>query len=302
MNSKNHIPVLLDEAITSLGIKDFGVYVDATFGAGGYSQEILSRNNTVKVVAFDRDKSVENFALNLKKQYKDRFEFINDKFSNICNHINYFIDGAVFDIGVSSMQIDNADRGFSYNKDGRLDMRMDNSSGITAYDIINTFSENQLADIIYAFGEEQKAKYISKQIVSHRKIKSIITTFDLVEVLSSCVSFSQRSSCIKRVFQALRIYVNDELNELHTALCEISSIIKTGGILSVVTFHSLEDRIVKNFFKPKNNTNRYAIDDISYTTKELFKKIQKKVIIPNDVDIKNNSRSASAKLRYAEKI
>ena len=200
------------------------------------------------------------------------------------------------------MQIDNADRGFSYNNDGKLDMRMDNTNGITAYDIINTFSADQLTDIIYNYGEEKKARYISKKIVLSRKINSITTTFDLVKVLSSCVPFNQRAMCIKRVFQALRIYVNDELNELQIALNRVSSIIKSGGMLSVVTFHSLEDRIVKKFFQPNVGVNRYFLNNSKFFVKELFKTVQKKVIIPGDLEIKNNSRSASAKLRYAEKI
>ena len=212
---------------------------------------------------------------------------VNDNFSKICDYVDVEIDGAVFDVGVSSMQIDDSNRGFSYTKNGPLDMRMDDRERLTAYDIIKSFSESELSDILYNYGEEKRAKYLANKIVKCRQIKDIKTTLDLVDVISSCVQFKYKMSCVKRVFQALRIYVNNELNELQYSIGAVSKIIKSGGVLSVISFHSLEDRIVKNFF---------------INQKDIFKNIQKRVIIPRKEEIKNNSRSASAKLRYAEKI
>lgn len=283
----NHIPVLLQEAINSLNIQDNCIYVDATFGAGGYSREILNRNKTCKVIAFDRDINVKKIADNMYAKYPTRFTFINDNFSTICNYVKYEIDGVVFDLGVSSMQIDNAERGFSYMKDGILDMRMNKSDVLSAKDIVNNFSETDLSNIFYNYGEEFKSRYIAKKIIYNRKIKPILTTFDLVNIISESVPHKYRIGCIKRVFQSLRIYINDELNELQIALKNVSTIIKSGGVLSVVSFHSLEDRIVKNFFR---------------FNKDLFKKIQKDVILPTKQEIQDNLRSASSKLRYSEKI
>jgi 16S rRNA (cytosine1402-N4)-methyltransferase len=299
-----HIPVLLHEAIASLNIKDGGVYIDATFGAGGYTRAILDTNSTAKVIAFDRDLSVIKFANDIAKKYEHRFTFVNDKFSNIANHLDAQIDGAVFDIGVSSMQIDNAERGFSYRFDAPLDMRMDTSSGLTAADILNTFSENELSDIFYNYGEEKNSFRIAKIITEERKLKPVNTTFDLINIISKTVPENKKIDCVKRIFQSLRIAVNDELNELQIALQRTSKIIKSGGVLSVITFHSLEDRIVKNFFNPQQVSNRYSIETFSQNdvAKSLFQKVQKKVIIPTETELKNNSRSASAKLRYAEKI
>ncbi len=302
--SAPHIPVLLHEAVASLNVKDGGVYVDATFGAGGYSTCILEKNPTARVIAFDRDASVKKFADDIAKKYGARFTFVNDKFSNIASRISEQIDGAVFDIGVSSMQIDNAERGFSYRFDAPLDMRMDAGNGLTAADIVNAFSQRELADIFYNYGEEKKSFRIAKEIVTMRKSQPINTTFELINIIAKITPEHKKNDCVKRVFQALRIAVNDELGELKTALEKISAIIKSGGVLSVVTFHSLEDRIVKQFFAGEKIASRYSIESILQNglQKSLFKKIQKKVIIPTAEELENNPRSASSKLRYAEKI
>lgn len=300
-----HISVLLNEVIKVLNIKDNGVYIDATFGAGGYTKQILKSAKNVKVIAFDRDKTVSKYAEQIKSEYKDNFTFINDKFSNIPNHINYKVDGIVFDIGVSSMQIDNAERGFSYRFNNKLDMRMDQNSKLSAFDIVNKFNQDEISDIIYKYSDEKKSKLIAKKIVEERLTKQIETTFDLISIIEKCVSPKHRLDTIKRVFQALRIAVNDELNELKISLNNSISLLKSEGVLAVVTFHSLEDKIVKNFLKPKSNVNRFSIESITNTEnkeKSPFKIIQKKCIIPSDEELELNPRSASSKLRYAIKI
>jgi len=299
--AQKHIPVMLCEVLEALSVKDGGVYVDATFGDGGYSRAILEKANC-RVIALDRDPAVLPRAQELKEKYADRFDFKQTCFSNIKQAVGQTVDGVVFDIGVSSMQIDEANRGFSYSKEAKLDMRM-SQTGLSAYDVVNTYDENELADILYYFGEEKKARQIAKKIVLARQKKPIETTTELAEIIYCVlpVRFGALNPAT-RSFQALRIAVNDELSELEKALSGALEILDVGGRLVVVDFHSLEDRIVKNFFKanaPKKvHTSRYNAANSAPKTPLSF---TSDVVLPTKEEICSNPRAHSAKLRYAIK-
>lgn len=304
MNNKpKHIPVMLEEVLASLAPEAGKTYVDATFGNGGYTEAIL-KTADCKVIAIDRDPNVKPRAEELKSLYGDRFDFKAGCFGDIAELINFPVDGIVFDIGVSSMQIDQAERGFSYSKDAALDMRM-SCNGTSAADIVNSYSEKELADLIYRFGEERKSRQIAAKIVAARKIEPIATTKQLAEIIYQ-VLFKKagQPDPATRTFQALRIAVNDELGELERGLDNGLKILKAGGRMVVVTFHSLEDRIVKNFFKQKAgkdaNVSRYLPQNNIDETKELS--FCSKAVLPTELEIENNSRAHSAKLRYAIKI
>ena len=250
----------------------------------------------------DRDNTVLPRVEELKKQYGNRFEFKLGCFGNFADLVDEHIDGAVFDIGVSSMQLDQADRGFSFAKDAPLDMRM-SQTGLSAKDLVNTLSEEQLADILYNYGEEKKSRQIAKKIVEARKIKPIETTLELANIIYQINkrSFNQTIDPATRSFQALRIAVNDELNELNKGLLGATSRLNKGGRLVVVDFHSLEDRIVKTFMKTnsdkKQHVSRYCTNKNS-TSNALFS-FASKAIVPTAQELELNSRSRSAKLRYA---
>lgn len=304
MNNKpKHIPVMLEEVLASLAPEAGKTYVDATFGNGGYTEAILKAADC-KVIAIDRDPNVKPRADELKSLYGDRFEFKAGCFGDIAELIDFPVDGIVFDIGVSSMQIDQAERGFSYGKDAALDMRM-SCNGTSAADIVNSYSEKELADLIYRFGEERKSRQIAAKIVAARKIEPIATTKQLAEIIYQVLyKKAGQPDPATRTFQALRIAVNDELGELERGLDNGLKILKAGGRMVVVTFHSLEDRIVKNFFKQKAgkeaNVSRYLPQSNIDETKELS--FCSKAVLPTELEIENNSRAHSAKLRYAIKI
>ena len=302
LNYQKHFPVMLPEILQALAPEDGKVYVDATFGNGGYSEAILKTANC-KVIALDRDPNVLARTQELKNLYGNRFEFRAGQFGNFAELISETIDGAVFDIGVSSMQLDEADRGFSFAKDAPLDMRM-SQKGETAADLINSLSEAELADIIYNYGEERKSRQIAKRIVEFRKNKLISTTKELAEIIYSVIHKTPNTiDPATRTFQALRIAVNDELGELQKGLRGAAERLGANGKLVVVDFHSLEDRIVKTFFKENSNKNRHvskygkctAIDDDA-----IFVTCSK-AIKPSDEEIKINPRSRSAKMRFAVK-
>lgn len=300
-NYKIHYPVMLNEVLESLDVSDNKTYVDATFGNGGYTEAILNKANC-KVIALDRDNTVLPRVEELKKQYGNRFEFKSGCFGNFADLIKENIDGAVFDIGVSSMQLDQSERGFSFAKDAPLDMRM-SQSGVSAKDLVNTLSEEQLADILYNYGEEKKSRQIVKKIVEVRKTKPIETTVELANIIYQINkrSFNQAIDPATRSFQALRIAVNDELNELSKGLLGATSRLNKGGRLVVVDFHSLEDRIVKTFMKTnsdkKQHVSRYRKNENS-NSDALFS-FASKAIVPSAQELELNSRSRSAKLRYA---
>ena len=298
-----HIPVMLNEVLEALQPKDGGVYVDATFGFGGYTTAILDAADC-KVIAIDRDPNVREKANELKEKYKNRFDFRQGVFGDFEELIKQPIDGAVFDIGVSSMQLDCAERGFSFSKDAPLDMRM-SCKGLSAADTVNNTPEQDLAGIIYQYGEERKSRQIAAKIVEYRKTKLIETTKELAEIIYTVIHKKHDEiDPATRTFQALRIYVNGELDELHFGIRGATKLLKSGGRLVVVDFHSLEDRIVKNYFNEmagkSEGVSRYA--PVTKDTKtKVFAKVSK-VIVPTSLECENNKRSRSAKLRWAVKI
>lgn len=300
---KHHIPVMLQEVLKYLKPEGDSTILDATFGAGGYSKAILNYNKSCKVIGSDRDKNVEVFAKSIKQKYGDRFSFANLKFSELKdNFSDNSFDGIVVDLGVSSMQIDNADRGFSFNKEAPLNMTM-GKNGFNAYDVVNSFNEEKLASIIKNYGEETKSKIIAKKIADYRKYKAIETTTELARIIHSCFPQKGRIDNATKTFQAIRIFVNDELRELEILLNDSIELLKSGGRLVVVSFHSLEDGIVKNFFKKVGNLKREKVNKYSeqLEVKSIFNIITKKPIVVSTEEATMNQRSRSAKLRCAIK-
>lgn len=305
MSEQKHIPVLLNEVISHLDCSKAGCYVDGTFGAGGYTSAILNSNKKNLVISFDRDPNTILTAQALKEKFSNRFIFVHDCFGNMMNHIEGQVDGIVLDLGVSSMQIDEKERGFSFRFDGPLDMRM-GQEGLSAKDVVNTFDERKIADILFTYGEEKASRRIAANIVKFRQKKQIETTGELAEIIHQVMPKPKDGSdSAMRSFQALRIYVNDELGELERALEASKKLLKVGGRMVVVTFHSLEDRIVKNFFIKnsdlKPNANRHEMPLMPVDEKSLFKVITKKAVLPTKEELLLNSRSHSAKLRSAIK-
>lgn len=311
--TKKHIPVLLNEVLEALHPQDHHIYVDGTLGLGGYTRGILDTANC-HVIAIDRDETVFKDAQNWSKNYEGRLTLIHGSFSDIEQHIKDAgdkaadgVDGIVVDIGVSSMQIDEAERGFSFRFEGPLDMRMDQTNGRTAADLVNTMDETELANLIYEYGEERHSRKIAAEIIRTRAHTKFATTKDLTDAIHRVVPkhFKDKIDPATRTFQALRIAVNDELGELEKLLTAAKDILKVNGRLVVVTFHSLEDRIVKNFInelcKKPPSPSRYApqIDD---SFEPRFRMINKKPITASDKEVKQNPRARSAKLRAIEKI
>ncbi|MDG2268732.1 MAG: 16S rRNA (cytosine(1402)-N(4))-methyltransferase RsmH [Alphaproteobacteria bacterium] len=314
VNLKNsHIPVLADEVVKNLNIRNGLTYVDGTYGAGGHTEMILSSANC-NVVSIDRDPSVKIYADKTKNKYPNNFKLITGnigrlKFLLESNGIENIDGGILFDLGVSSMQIDNAKRGFSFRYDGPLDMRMENS-GKSAAEIINESDEKTLNDIIFTLGEERKARRIANAIVHYRKNKLITTTFELAQIVRSAIGKNPKLKIdpATKTFQALRIKVNNELTEIEKALNDAEDLLSPGARLVVICFHSLEDKIVKNFIKVRSgftpNPHRHSASIYSSLDKEKpsFKQITKKVVIADNKEIYINSRSRSAKLRAAERL
>ncbi len=296
---QKHIPVMLQEVLTALKPQKGEVYVDATFGNGGYTKAILETADC-KVIALDRDPTVKIRVNEFKNMYGDRFEFRAGQFGDFADLVPEKINGAVFDIGVSSMQLDEAERGFSFSKEGALDMRM-SQDGISAKDIVNSYDEEALADLIYQYGEERKSRQIAKRIAEYRQNKKIETTTELAEIIYSVIhkKFGEIDPAT-RIFQALRIAVNDELGELSRGLSGAANRLQKNGRLVVVDFHSLEDRIVKNFFKENGGkrirVSKYAPELVQ--DEHLFAEVSK-VIMPTAEECGKNPRARSAKLRYA---
>ncbi len=308
----HHIPVLYEESIKALNIKSSGIYVDATLGGAGHSFGICEKLGiSGRLIAIDQDISAINAAEGKLGTYKDKVTLVNNNFKNIKQILRDLqinsIDGALMDLGVSSHQLDTADRGFSYQKDAPLDMRMDVGSVKTAYEIINHYDEEEITKIIYEYGEERWAKRIASFIVADRKDKPIQTTMQLVDTIKKAIPSSARREGphpAKRTFQAIRIAVNDELIILETAIKDFISILKPGGRMAVITFHSLEDRIIKNTF---NSASKGCVCPSSLpicicNQKPTIELVKRKPIIPSGDEVQNNPRSRSAKLRVAEKI
>lgn len=295
-----HNPVLLDECISGLNIKPEGVYVDATFGGGGHSESILSKLNGGKLFAFDQDNSVKDNSLS-----NQGFKLINANFRYIKNFLKKEgvknIDGLLADLGVSSHQFDVAERGFSIRLEGELDMRMDVDADLSAKNIINDYSEERLADIFYKYGELRNSRRIAREIVNTRKVSSINTTVELVDVISSMTPERYRNKFLARVFQAIRIEVNDEISALQEMLLSAQDLLNPKGRLVILSYHSLEDRLVKNLMKRGNFEGKSEKDFFGNPIKVL-KAVNSKVIVASDLEIKVNPRSRSARLRIAEKI
>ena len=296
-----HIPVLLQESIDGLDIKPDGVYVDVTFGGGGHSKEILHRLGPKgHLYSFDQDEDAENNILN-----DNRFTFVRSNFRYLRNWMRYYgeeqIDGLLADLGVSSHHFDDETRGFSFRFDAPLDMRMNKRSGTTAAEIIKNYDEEQLADVLYLYGELKNARKIASAITKARVGKDIMTTGDLIEAIEKLIPREREKKELAKVFQALRIEVNHEMEALKDMLNGAKEVLCEGGRLSVITYHSLEDRIVKNIMKTGNAEGKVK-QDFFGRTEAPFRQVNGKVIIPSDQEQEQNPRSRSAKLRIAEKI
>ncbi len=308
-----HNSVMINEIISFLPLKKSINVIDTTFGGGGYSKIILEKFNVNQLLAIDRDPISKIFAKELESKFSN-FTLINDKFSRIEQIVNDTnlkdkkFDIILFDLGTSSNQIDNAERGFSFNKSGPLDMRM-GPSNKNAYDIVNKYEEKNLADIIYQYGEERYSRVIAKEIVKNRKIKFISDTIELSNIIKKCLpkknQLKNKIHPATKTFQAIRIYVNDELNELKTSLEKTLKILNKDGLILVVSFQSLEDRIVKDFFN-HNSGKRWRSSrhypELPDKLATQLKIITKKPILPSASEILENPRSRSAKLRVAQKI
>ena len=311
MDEYKHIPVLLNESIEGLNIKPNGIYVDCTMGGAGHSSEILKRlNEEGKLFCFDQDDYAISKGQDKLSKISSNYHIIKSNFVNIKSELQKLninkVDGVLYDLGVSSFQFDIKERGFSYNMDGDLDMRMNTNQYLKAYDIVNYYSFDELKDIFYKYGEEKYSPLIAKKIVKVRETKEIKTTLELADIILSAVPSHVRRSGkhpAKKIFQALRIAVNDELNVFEKSLNDALSILNVGGRIAVITFHSLEDRICKTVFKNKVEVNIPAgIPILEKEIKRTFKLINNKVITASDVELKDNNRSHSAKLRIIERI
>ena len=296
-----HVPVLLHESIDGLAIKSGGIYVDVTFGGGGHSKEILRRlDEKAHLYSFDQDPDAEKNIVN-----DDRFTFVRSNFRYLKNWMRYYgvdhIDGLLADLGVSSHHFDDETRGFSFRFDAPLDMRMNKRAGTTAAEILNTYEEEQLADIFYIYGELKNARKIASIIAKTRNEKKIETTGDLMSATEKLFQREREKKEMAKMFQALRIEVNHEMDALKEMLNGAKDLLGEGGRLSVITYHSLEDRIVKNMMKAGNVEGKIK-QDFFGRIEAPFRLINNKVIVPSDEEQQQNPRSRSAKLRIAEKI
>ncbi len=304
-----HKPVLFKEMLQNLNPKDGEVYLDTTFGAGGYSRGILESANC-ELYAIDRDESAKKFAAKIEKDFPKKFTFLRGKFSESAELLAEKniseLDGMVLDIGVSSMQLDDKSRGFSFDSDSKLDMRMDQSLPVSAFEVVNELPEAELVQIIKEFGEEPKARSIAKKIVLMRKAAPIVTCSDLAKIARSFYHGYFKTDPATKTFQALRIFVNKELDELKAALASSTTLLKKGGRLVVVSFHSLEDQIVKNFLKKEAGldkvVSRYQPEISQAESVKNFQIITRSAISPSKEEIAANPRSRSSKMRVAVKI
>jgi len=300
MEQSYHIPALLEESINGLNIKGNGDYVDVTFGGGGHSREILKNLTTGRLFAFDQDKDAFD---NLPDD--EHFHFIHHNFRYLKNFMRYYhvpqVDGIIADLGVSFHDFDEADRGFSFRYSGKLDMRMNQEAELTASVIVNEYSEEDLIKIFRQYGEIKNSRQLVKKIIAARQSDSIKTTDELKKIVAPCVPKRIESKYLARVFQALRIETNGELDVLKEFLLQTTSLIKPGGRLVVLTYHSLEDRLVKNFIRSGNFQGEVE-KDFYGNIQTSFKAINRKVIVPGETEIGINPRSRSAKLRIAERV
>ncbi|MBS4211947.1 MULTISPECIES: 16S rRNA (cytosine(1402)-N(4))-methyltransferase RsmH [Neobacillus] len=307
-----HTTVLLDEAVEGLNIKPDGIYVDCTLGGAGHSSLILSKLGTEgKLFAFDQDDTAIRNAEQKLAEYGDRLTIIKSNFLHLKEELEKQgiekVDGVLYDLGVSSPQLDTPERGFSYHHDAPLDMRMDTGAPISAYDVINHWSYEDLVRIFFHYGEEKFSKQITRKIEAARAVKPIETTFELVDLIKEAIPAPARRKGghpAKRIFQAVRIAVNDELGVFEKSLNQAISLLNKGGRISCITFHSLEDRICKATFKKASETPPLppGLPVIPDEYKPILKLITRKPIIPSEEEVEHNNRARSAKLRIAEKI
>lgn len=300
-NMVYHIPVLLKESVDGLDINPDGVYVDVTFGGGGHSREILSRlGDNGHLFSFDQDADAENNIVD-----DPRFTFVHSNFRWLSNWMRYYdiehIDGLLADLGVSSHHFDDAERGFSFRYDAPLDMRMNREGGKTAADLVNDDTEEHLADIFYLYGELRRSRQIAAAIVKARQSKPILTTQDFLQVVDPLFRREKEKKDMARLFQALRIEVNHEMQALSEMLTSATRLLAKGGRLSVITYHSLEDRMVKNIMKSGNVNGKVEEDPVYGRKASPYNLVNNKVIVPSDEEVERNPRSRSAKLRIAEK-
>lgn len=307
MTEFSHIPVMLEECIDALQIKKGGIYVDGTLGGAGHSRRIAEKG--VKLIGIDRDITAINTAKERLKDYD--VTFVNDNYNNIDTILQQLgidkIDGVLLDLGVSSYQLDTPERGFSYRYDAPLDMRMDVNDSVSAFDVVNKYSPADLEKILFEYGEERYSRQIVRKIVETRQVKPIETTFELAELVKSSIPFKTRKDekhPEKRVFQAIRIAVNDELSGLGETVKTFCDHLKPGGRMAVITFHSLEDRIIKTTFASlaQGCTCPKEFPICVCNNKPKAKVVTKKPILPTKEELLINSRSASAKLRVLEKL
>ena len=307
----HHISVLLNECIDNLNITPDGIYVDGTMGGGGHSLEIAKRLTTGRLICIDQDPNAHEAAGKRLAEYKDRITFVRDNFGNIANILDSLgiekIDGMLLDIGVSSHQLDEAERGFSYQQDAPLDMRMNPDRPFSAYDVVNGYDEDELDSVIFTYGEERWARRIAQFIVKEREAKPIETTGELVDIIKKAVPKGARKDGphpAKRTFQAIRIEVNGELEVLQRAIDDVAARLAVGGRLCIITFHSLEDRIVKNAFRRNENPctcpPEFPVCVCGKTSRGHV--VTRKPILPTEEEMETNSRAKSAKLRIFEKI
>ena len=307
----NHVTVLLNEAVEGLNVKSDGIYVDCTLGGAGHSSLILKQLTTGHLYCFDQDENAIQAARQRLETIGNQFTIIQSNFKNIKAELNQrgveHVDGILFDLGVSSPQFDNAERGFSYNYDARLDMRMDQSSSLDAHEIVNHYSYEQLVEILYKYADEKFAKQIARRIEKEREIQPIDTTFQLVEIVKSAIpAYARRKGGhpAKRTFQALRIAVNDELNVFDIALKDALDLLNINGRIAVITFHSLEDKICKYTFNEVSKLKDVpkGLPVIPEEMQPKFKLINKKPIIATEEELNENHRAHSAKLRVIERV
>lgn len=295
-----HIPVLLKESVDAMNIQPEGTYVDVTFGGGGHSREILSRlGDKGRLLGFDQDEDAEGNIVN-----DSRFVFVRSNFRYLHNFLRYHdiekADAILADLGVSSHHFDDSERGFSFRFDGQLDMRMNKRAGITATDVVNTYDEERLADLFYLYGELKNSRKLASVIVKARSAQKITTIGEFLEVVKPLFGREREKKELAKVFQALRIEVNQEMEALREMLLAATEALKPGGRLVVITYHSLEDRMVKNIMKTGNIEGK-STQDFFGNVQTPFRLVNNKVIVPGEEEIARNPRSRSAKLRIAEK-
>lgn len=295
-----HLPALLEESIAGLNLRPDGVYVDVTFGGGGHSRAILSHLTTGRLIAFDQDLDA---AVNIIND--ERVTFLNQNFRYLKNNLRYLgykeIDGLIADLGVSFHQFDEQERGFSFRSDAQLDMRMNRKSGIRASDLLRTYDEEQMAGVFYRYGELDNSRKIARAVVKARQTKPVVTVKDLSDAVESLVPFNQENKFYAKLFQSLRIEVNREMDALTDMLTQALQILKPGGRMVVITYHSLEDRLVKNFIRT-GNFDGTAEKDFYGNLLVPFRAINRKVIVPSEEEVARNNRARSARMRIAEKI